>query len=243
MMDKTRAPETSYSRRATRREATRSRLLKAAFYVFATHGYAQATIDMIAEAAGLSKGAVYFHFASKEDIFLTVLWSRLQSEEHRLRSAVQSQREQPLEPLLRQVIAYLWLDPRDATWPPLLIEFWAHAGRNERVREAVGAVVEHRRQALFAVLSAAVDADVISPVLPLLHCADMLLTFGDGLVVRTGSGQVRPSADALVNMIAYILGVQIDQVGEDERADLMLPVRLQSDAPPAQHAGASTRRP
>jgi AcrR family transcriptional regulator len=198
---------------------TRGRLLRAAFNVFATRGYTRATIDLIAEAAGLSKGAVYFHFSSKEDIFLAVLWSRLQSEEHQLQIAVQAQRNQPLEPLLRQVIAYLWLDPRDATWPPLLIEFWSHAGRNERIRAAVGAVVEHRRQALLAVLTAATDAGVIHPTLPMHHCADMLLTFGDGLVVRAGSGQPPPSSDGLVRMIALILGASSDQIGHDHDRD------------------------
>lgn len=194
---------------------TRARLLRAAHDVFATRGYTRATIDLIAEAARLSKGAVYFHFSSKEDVFLAVLWSRLQSEEHRLRTAVHAQKDQPLEPLLRQVIAYLWLDPRDAAWPPLLIEFWSQAGRNERVREAVGAVVEHRRQALFAVLSSATDAGVINPTLPMHHCTDMLLTFGDGLVVRAGSGQPPPSSDGLVRMIALLLGASSDQIGQD----------------------------
>ncbi|MGD9894408.1 MAG: TetR/AcrR family transcriptional regulator [Dehalococcoidia bacterium] len=231
-------PAPDDNRRSTRREATRGRLLKAAFQIFATHGYAQATIDMIAEAAGLSKGAVYFHFASKEEVFLTVLWSRLHADEQRLRSAVSSQSDQPTEPLLRQVIAYLWLDPRDATWPPLLIEFWSHAGRNDRVREAVGAVVEHRRHALSAVLSAAVDANVIRPHLPMQHCTDMLLTFGDGLVVRTGSGQPRPSPDALVSMIAYLLGVGIEPADQNPRSNA-LPPQLRSDAPSRRDRRAS----
>jgi AcrR family transcriptional regulator len=214
-MGKTSLPETSDDRRAARRQVTRTRLLRAAHDVFATRGYTRATIDLIAEAAGLSKGAVYFHFSSKEDVFLAVLWSRLQSEEHRLRIAVPAQKDRPLEPLLRQVIAYLWLDPRDAAWPQLLIEFWSHAGRNKRVREAIGAVAEHRRQALFAVLSAATDAGVIDPTLPMHHCTDMLLTFGDGLVVRAGSGQSPPSSEGLIGMIALLLGASSDQIEND----------------------------
>jgi AcrR family transcriptional regulator len=229
MMGKTRLPEAADNQRATRREATRSRLLKSAFFVFATRGYAQATIDMIAEAAGLSKGAVYFHFTSKEDVFLTVLWSRVQSEEHRLRTAVNSQKNQPLDHLLRQLIAYLGLDPRDSAWPPLLVEFWSHAGRNDRVREAIGSVFEYRRRALFAVLSAAVDADAIRPNLSIQQCTEMLLTFGDGLIVCAGSGQPRPPTDALVRMIAYLLGVQIAQPAE---SDVMQPALLQSDTTP-----------
>lgn len=222
-MGKSSLPLTSDDRRAARRQVTRTRLLRAAHDVFATRGFTRATIDLIAEAAGLSKGAVYFHFSSKEDVFLGVLWSRLQSEEHRLRIAVQAQSDQPLEPLLRQVIAYLWLDPRDSAWPSLLIEFWSHAGRNERVREAIGVVVDHRRRALVAVLSAAIDAGVIDPTLPLHHCADLLLTVGDGLVVRAGSGQPPPSSDGLVRTIALLLGASTDQIehDRDQRSDPM----------------------
>lgn len=204
------------TRRAIRREATRGRLLEAAFSVFASHGYAQATIDTIAVAAGLSKGAVYFHFSSKEEVFLTVLWSRVRSEEQRLRDAVERQAQRPLDSLLRQVIAYLGLDSRDAAWPPLLTEFWSHAGRNVRVRDAVRAVTDYRRQALRAVLAAAVDSGVIDPDLQLDDCTDMLLTLGDGLVARAGSSQPLPATGALVNMIAYLLGVHVPEVNSAE---------------------------
>lgn len=242
MKDTIRFPDSSVNRRTIRREATRSRLLKAAFSVFANHGYAQATIDMIAEAAGLSKGAVYFHFASKEEVFLTVLWSRVRSEEQRLRLAVEKQSDRPLAYLLRQVIAYLGLDPRDAAWPPLLVEFWSHAGRNERVREAVGAVADYRRQALYAVLAAAVEADVIRPSLSMDYCTDLLLTFGDGLVVRAGSGQPRQSTEALVSMIAYLLGVNM---GISQSVDPIQPVFPHpdtADVPPVpREIGAALR--
>ena len=47
------------------REQTRARLLRAASEVFATHGYDRASLDDVAAAAGLTKGAVYSSFASK----------------------------------------------------------------------------------------------------------------------------------------------------------------------------------
>ncbi|MGH2588232.1 MAG: TetR/AcrR family transcriptional regulator [Dehalococcoidia bacterium] len=197
----------SSPRQSIRREATRTRLLDAASSIFAAHGYAGATIDEIAVAARLSKGAVYFHFASKEDVFLEVLWSRLRGEEQRLRHAVQGAASRPLEYLLRQVVSYLGLDARSASWPPLMVEFWSHAGRNPRILEALATVSHFRRRALEAVLAAAADAGVIHPALRLEHCADMLLTLGDGLVAQSGSGQERPPTEALVSMIAYVLGV------------------------------------
>ncbi|MEU2728210.1 ScbR family autoregulator-binding transcription factor [Streptomyces griseoviridis] len=47
---------------------TRRRLLVGAAEVFDERGYAAASINEIQERSGVTKGAMYFHFASKEDI-------------------------------------------------------------------------------------------------------------------------------------------------------------------------------
>lgn len=52
---------------------TRQRILAAAAEVFAAEGYFRATMDDIARRAGLSKGALYFHFPSKEELFLSLM--------------------------------------------------------------------------------------------------------------------------------------------------------------------------
>ncbi len=51
---------------------TRNLLLNAAEHVFARVGYEKAQTEEIAEAAGFSKGALYAHFKSKEDLFLAL---------------------------------------------------------------------------------------------------------------------------------------------------------------------------
>ncbi len=58
--------------RERRLEHTRSLLLDAAEDVFAEKGFAPATLDEIASVAGYTKGAIYKHFATKEDLFLAV---------------------------------------------------------------------------------------------------------------------------------------------------------------------------
>src|SRR5262249_49542401 len=106
---------------AVRRQMTRARLLEAAFSVFAAQGYTGATIDAIVHTAGYSKGAFYFHFSSKEEVFLEVLWSRARIEEQNLRSAGEGAAGRPLE-LLRGVAAYLGPGAEDPLWPALLLE-------------------------------------------------------------------------------------------------------------------------
>lgn len=53
--------------------STRERILRAAFEVIGSKGLARCTIREIATAAGLSEGALYKHFESKADIFLSML--------------------------------------------------------------------------------------------------------------------------------------------------------------------------
>jgi AcrR family transcriptional regulator len=58
---------------ADRRAATVGTILAEARRLFTERGFEAASIDDIAEAAGVAKGAVYHHFASKEAVFQRVL--------------------------------------------------------------------------------------------------------------------------------------------------------------------------
>jgi AcrR family transcriptional regulator len=53
-------------------EATRKALLAAARELFGTLGYAETSLDAIAGAAGVTKGAFYHHFSGKEQLFQLV---------------------------------------------------------------------------------------------------------------------------------------------------------------------------
>ena len=63
--------------RERRKLETRKLILDAAYQVFAEKGYGQATIDDIIGACGISKGALYHHFASKEELFKALLEDRI----------------------------------------------------------------------------------------------------------------------------------------------------------------------
>jgi TetR/AcrR family transcriptional regulator, cholesterol catabolism regulator len=49
-------------------EETRKALLDSALELFSTHGYADTSVQQIADRAHLTKGAFYHHFESKEDL-------------------------------------------------------------------------------------------------------------------------------------------------------------------------------
>lgn len=60
------------AKQAERRAATTEAILKAGRRLFGDRGFAATTIDDIAEAAQVAKGAVYHHFATKEAVFAAV---------------------------------------------------------------------------------------------------------------------------------------------------------------------------
>lgn len=52
---------------------TRERVLQAAFDAFATHGYDGARLDAIVQSSGYNPNTIYYHFGSKEGLFIAVM--------------------------------------------------------------------------------------------------------------------------------------------------------------------------
>jgi AcrR family transcriptional regulator len=70
---------------------TRTRILAAAARVFAQKGYHETRVDDIVVESGSSKGSVYFHFPSKERIFLALIDTFTDLLETRLRESILSE--------------------------------------------------------------------------------------------------------------------------------------------------------
>ncbi|HYB17205.1 MAG TPA: helix-turn-helix domain-containing protein [Streptosporangiaceae bacterium] len=108
-------------------ERNRRLVLDAARRVFLARGYASATVDVIAEEAGFSKGVVYSQFESKADMFLALLEARITER------AVQNERlaEQLDGRQLAAAVPELALSLRRAEpeWMQLVLEFRLHAAR------------------------------------------------------------------------------------------------------------------
>jgi AcrR family transcriptional regulator len=85
------------------KDATRQRIIDTASSQFRENGVAAVGIAGIMASAGLTNGAFYAHFKSKEDLVETVLANALQRREERLRAA--SQADEGLEPIIRDYLA------------------------------------------------------------------------------------------------------------------------------------------
>lgn len=67
-----------------KREATYERLIQAGFHVLQTNGYNNTSIKLITDEAGVTKGAFYGHFESKEVFFIELLEYRSKSRQKSL---------------------------------------------------------------------------------------------------------------------------------------------------------------
>lgn len=111
--------------RKQQKAATRDRMLQAARQLFAEHGYEAATMQKIAQAAGLSAGNVFVHFPSKADVLATLMHDDIAALDRSIAKRVQrrgSVRARllrvfavflgyavPTERLLRTLVAYSWI--------------------------------------------------------------------------------------------------------------------------------------
>lgn len=118
-------------------QETRTRILEAAVKVFATKGYHDAKVDDIVSESHTSKGAFYFHFPSKQDIFLALSDTFSDLLESRLAASMQGQTH--------------GLEQMDAALASILGLFSQYRGLAKvALVQAVGlgAVFEERRRAI-----------------------------------------------------------------------------------------------
>lgn len=94
--------------RKTKEEAleTRNQLLDAAEDVFHRSGYARTTLEAVAEAAGLTRGAIYWHFKNKSDLF-SAMCDRVRLPMEELAIAAESNNDDPLGHLRSICIFFL----------------------------------------------------------------------------------------------------------------------------------------
>ncbi|MGG2095959.1 TetR/AcrR family transcriptional regulator [Bacillus sp. S13(2024)] len=116
-----------------RKKETRQLLLESAVEVFAQLGFHGASVDKIAEYAGFSKGAVYAHFNSKEELFLAILEKQMHLHVHNIHQIIDQQHS--LSHFIETMDEYsLSIRQKNRTWSMLNMEFLLYAMREESVR-------------------------------------------------------------------------------------------------------------
>ena len=117
-----------------RSEETRNSILRAAEKMFSLNGYEGTGVAEICAAAGVSKGAFYHHFTSKQAVFQTLLMEWLQTLDRGLIAVRQEAGEVP-ETLLRMSGMMGQVLQVFGGRLPIFLEFWTQACRDPVLRE------------------------------------------------------------------------------------------------------------
>ena len=116
-------------------------LMETAFRVFAERGYRATRLDEVAEAAGVTKGAIYYYFESKEDLLRKAVHHRHRAIFAEIAEALRSERA-PASARIRLTLRKIWAHWLDPGWGhalrlmlgevslefPALFRMWAEAG-------------------------------------------------------------------------------------------------------------------
>jgi AcrR family transcriptional regulator len=100
--------QTASGKRAAQGRATRGQLIEVATRLFAEHGYEGTSIEAVLLAAGVSRGALYHHFAGKEALFEAVVSAVSEQVTVELTEAVQGCAD-PLDAMRTAAIAWIGL--------------------------------------------------------------------------------------------------------------------------------------
>ena len=200
-------PRTSTPLQAERRARTRAKVLDAGYEIFARDGYHGATLDAIAARATVSKGALYYSFDSKEDLFLALLEERLAARAGDALRTGSTARPPEVTPEQWAAQAVRAMRP-DREWNLLFWEFACFAARRpehgQRLVEALQAFRASAGQWLERVLA---DAGIQAPVPP-ERLASIIAALANGfaldIILEPCEDAVAETREAIATGIALL---------------------------------------
>ena len=123
-----------------RSEETRTKIMDSAIKLFSTRGFNAASVDDICEEAGISKGAFYHHFESKQALFLALLDGWLQV----IDNAIEASKDKTAPETFTQMTeAFPAIFEGADLRLPMFLEFWLQASRDQKIWEA--SIAPYRR--------------------------------------------------------------------------------------------------
>lgn len=187
---------------------TRNHILNVAMQLFSKTGYDATGVAEICQAAGVSKGAFYHHFPTKQAVFMALLNSYLNSIEAGFNLMRKHTQDVPQIILQMAEMAGSLFQTADIHLP-IFLEFWTQANHEPQVWEA--AIAPYRRfQSYFAsMIQEGIDEGSITPVDAQL-AARVLVSLAIGLLMQSlfdpqstnWPSEARGSMELLMNGLA-----------------------------------------
>jgi AcrR family transcriptional regulator len=129
----------------TRSIETRAKITKAAQDLFSRTGYESASVAEICKLAGISKGAFYHHFPSKQSVFMELLADWLKGLDQGL-EVLRSGQSDLSQSLIRMADILPEIVRTAEGRLPFFLEFWIHAARDPELWKSAIVPYQHYRE-------------------------------------------------------------------------------------------------
>lgn len=202
-------------------EERQKQILEAAIKEFAQHGFHATRMEDIARQSGLSKGAIYLYYKSKDAIIAALLRTLFAWELRGTRAIVDAEGT-ATDRLLAITRMFAEELDRMAVAMPILLEFYAVAFRQASVREHLSQMYEEFRVPLAKLIQEGVEHGEFRPVDP-NEVALTWIALIEGLTLlwalATRGMQWREHAEAAVHLLLDGLRVRVQSEGSGSSPD------------------------
>jgi TetR/AcrR family transcriptional regulator, transcriptional repressor of aconitase len=165
------------------RDARRRQILDAARRCFAVNGFHATSMQDVLREAGLSAGAVYGYFASKEDIVVAIASEALGTITGVVDELLHDD-PPPLHEVLARIVAELERLDAERGVANIAVQAWGEALRNPVLREHAGEIYGKVRGAMVRLVRAYQARGDIDPAADPLDVASVLVSVAPGFFVQ-----------------------------------------------------------
>lgn len=175
--------------RRTKEEAqvTRSTIMATALDLFCQQGLATTSLTDIARAAGVTRGAIYWHFKDKEELFFS-LWDEMCAPlSHLMLACIDVDEPDPLgkfQSFLIEVLRTVAACPAHQQMFRIMFKLLASDGELGPIRDRVRQEIEGHAQNTRSSLQNAVNHGQLPATLPIERAAVLLHCCMDGLILN-----------------------------------------------------------
>lgn len=187
---------------AAHEQQRREQILQAAMACFARQGYHATSMGDVVRQSGLSVGAIYSYFPSKEELFLALCDYRTEQTLVYLNDLFR--RPGPMVDKFAEAVDYFFRQLAEDLVPlaRVSVEFLSEAAKSERIKQRQERRCETIRQFLRWLLTEARMNDNIHPDLDLDATVDLMMALNEGIVLMSVAGLRQVPLDRL--KAAYI---------------------------------------
>lgn len=147
------------------RKERKNQILAAATRVFTLHGFSGARMDDIVEESGLSKGALYWYFDSKDAIIIGILDQIFDSETSQLREILEAEDSATKK---IQLFVEMSIEDLEKMKPlmPIFFDFWSLSVRNPNIKQAIKGYYQNFLDLLTPIIEEGIESGEFSPMDP-----------------------------------------------------------------------------